>query len=51
MCEKCVELDAKIERCQRLLALVTDKPAVDGMEALLKSYLALKLSLHPRADR
>ena len=46
MCEKCTDLDFKIERCRRLLALVTDQIALDGIDALEKSYVAEKAGLH-----
>ena len=50
MCEKCVELDEQIERCRRLIAMVTDKLSIDGISALLETYLAEKLKLHPEGE-
>jgi hypothetical protein len=47
MCDKCVEFDRKIERCRRLGTLTTDKLVLDGMQALVASYLAEKQALHP----
>lgn len=47
MCEKCVELDLKIERCRRLLALSTDQMTVDGISRLLEGYAAEKHGWHP----
>jgi hypothetical protein len=38
MCEKCLELDEKIARYLQLLKLVTDKPALDGIEGFLARY-------------
>jgi hypothetical protein len=35
MCEKCAELDEKIERCQRLLSSISDQLTVDRMKATL----------------
>jgi hypothetical protein len=50
MCEKCSDLDEMIARCQRLLAMVTDRLAIDGIEGLLKSYLAQRHRLHPESE-
>jgi hypothetical protein len=50
MCDKCADLNVRIERCQRLLALVTDKITIDGIEMLLATYLAQKLGLHPEGE-
>jgi hypothetical protein len=47
MCDKCDDLEHKIQRCRRLLALATDQIAVDGIEPLLNSYEAEKRALHP----
>jgi hypothetical protein len=47
VCEKCAALDEKIARCERLRTLVTDRLTIDGIEALVRRYLAEKLSLHP----
>jgi hypothetical protein len=47
VCEKCAALDQKIARCERLLALLTDKLTIDGMERLLESYREEKQKLHP----
>jgi hypothetical protein len=47
MCDRCIDLDEKIERCSRLLKVMTDNLASDGLQALLKSYLAEKIGLHP----
>ena len=50
MCEKCFELQEKIDHCRRLLALVTDQLTIDGLSGLLKSYLAERDRLHPKSD-
>jgi len=47
MCETCVDFDEKIDRCRRLLSLVTDKLTIDGIAGLLKRYEAEKAALHP----
>jgi hypothetical protein len=47
MCEKCAELDLKVERCRRLIGGIADQIAIEGIGALLKSYQAEKTALHP----
>jgi hypothetical protein len=47
MCEKCVELDGKIERYKRLSSGVTDQPTLDGIKALIEQINAQKAALHP----
>ena len=49
MCEKCAELDFRIDRCRRLIAVATDQIAIEGIDALVKSYMAEKAALHPQA--
>lgn len=49
MCHKCVELDEKIARCQRLLAFVTDQLTITAISGLLESYLAERKRLHSEA--
>ena len=53
MCETCVDLTEKIDRCRRLLALVTDQLMIDAIAGLLRRYEAERASLHhdplPRA--
>jgi hypothetical protein len=47
MCEKCVEIDKKIERYRVLIAGVTDKLALDGLKELIDQMEAQKAALHP----
>lgn len=47
MCEKCVELDDKIEHCRKLSSWVIDKATLDAIDALIASYQAEKAGLHP----
>jgi hypothetical protein len=51
MCRLCADLDEKIERCRRLLAMVTDPLTTDGISGLLKTYEAERERLHPPAHR
>jgi hypothetical protein len=47
MCEKCKELDAKIEHYRWLSASISDKQTLDGIKALIAGYEAQKKALHP----
>jgi hypothetical protein len=47
MCDKCVELDSKIEHYRRLSAGITDQPTLDGIKKLIEEMNAQKAALHP----
>ena len=47
MCEKCVELDGKIEHYRRLSSRITDQPTLDGIKKLIEEINAQKAVLHP----
>jgi beta-phosphoglucomutase-like phosphatase (HAD superfamily) len=47
MCDKCVELDRKIEHYRLLASRVTDQPTIDGIKELIERMQAQKLALHP----
>jgi hypothetical protein len=47
MCEKCVEIDGKIQHYQRLLSRITDERTVRGIKELLARMKARKAALHP----
>ena len=47
MCEKCVELDGKIEHYERMASKTTDPDLLDGIQKLIKRMKALKALLHP----
>jgi hypothetical protein len=47
MCEKCEELDNKIEHYLRLSLLLTDKQTLEGLGILIAKYRADKKALHP----
>jgi hypothetical protein len=51
MCEKCVELHAKIEHYQRISARITDQPTLDGIEELIERMKAQKAVLHPEQEQ
>jgi len=50
MCDKCVELDGKIERYQRLSSRITDQPTLDGIKELIARMMAQKAALHPEQE-
>jgi len=47
MCDKCAELDKKIERYWKLSAAISDRLALDGIKAAIKDLQAQKAALHP----
>jgi hypothetical protein len=47
MCEKCVELDKKIEQYRALARKVTDQPTLDAIDVLIKKMETRKAALHP----
>lgn len=47
MCEKCMELDDKIERYERIRANIGDQLTVDRIKALLEQMRTEKAVLHP----
>ena len=46
MCKKCIELDKKIEHCQRLTSSIIDQRTIDGIDQLIKNMEAEKAKLH-----
>jgi hypothetical protein len=51
MCEKCVELDGKIEHYEEMSARITDQRTLDGIKGLIKRMRAEKAALHPEQPR
>jgi hypothetical protein len=51
MCEKCVELDSKIEHYRLLASRITDQPILDGIKQLIELMQAQKLLLHPEQTK
>lgn len=47
MCEKCNELDRKIEHYQRLSRMLLDERMIEDLGALIEKYQADKRALHP----
>jgi hypothetical protein len=50
MCDKCVELDGKIEHYRRLLPMITDQQTIDGIKALIERMETQKTVLHPKQE-
>ena len=51
MCEKCAELDKKIERCERAVVSVGDRVTVERLMAMVKDLQAQKAALHPEEQK
>ena len=47
MCDKCTELDKKIEHYQKLAARIFDPPTIEGINKLIEEMQAEKAKLHP----
>jgi hypothetical protein len=47
MCEKCVDIDEKIERYRQLLTRIDDQIAHTGIGELIAELIAKKEELHP----
>ena len=48
MCEKCVELDGKIEHYERMASKTTDPDLLDGIQKLIKRVEGQKALLHQK---
>ena len=51
MCDKCVELDKKMLRYERLSSAITDQRTLDGIKELIKRMKAQQAALHPEQER
>ena len=47
MCEKCVELDGKIEHYRRVATTITDPGVRDGIKKQIERIKAERAALHP----
>ncbi len=50
MCNKCLELDGKIEHYQRISASITDQLTLDRIKELVEKMKAQKAALHPEQE-
>jgi hypothetical protein len=51
MCDKCVELDKKLEQYRRIASSITDQLTIDRLNKLIKDTVAQKAALHPDQER
>jgi len=51
MCERCIEIDIKIERYRRMGKMINDKTALQAIDTLVAGLEAQKLALHANPDR
>ena len=47
MCDKCVELDKKIERYRRVSSSIADQITIDRIKALIDELQTQEVELHP----
>jgi hypothetical protein len=48
MCDKCIELDGKIEHYARVAASIPDQLTIDRIKELVEQTKAQKAALHPQ---
>jgi hypothetical protein len=51
MCERCDEIDKKIERYRRLARSIIDQPALEGIDRLIAALEETKVSFHSKAEK
>jgi hypothetical protein len=51
MCEKCAEIDAKIDYYRLLALRVTDQPMLGGLNKLIERLQAERAALHPEQPK
>jgi hypothetical protein len=51
MCDKCIELDGKIEHYLRMSSMITDQSMLDGIKELIERAKAQKAVLHPEREQ
>jgi hypothetical protein len=51
MCDKCDELDGKIERYRKLVSAISDCLTLDGIADRIKEIEAQKVKFHPEQKR
>jgi hypothetical protein len=51
MCDKCVELDKKIERYREVSSSLTDQITIDRIKSLIDELQAQKLNFTPSRSR
>jgi hypothetical protein len=51
MCDKCAELDEKIEHYRGLMPRITDPQTTEGLRKLIDDMQAQKAALHPEQEK
>jgi hypothetical protein len=51
MCDKCVELDGKIEHYRKLASAISDRLTIEGIADRIKEMEAQKVQFHPEQKR
>jgi len=51
MCEKCIELDGKIEQYRNLASALSDRLTTEGIADRIKEMEAQKVQFHPEQKR
>jgi hypothetical protein len=51
MCDKCAEIDKKIEHYRLLASRITDQPLFDGIKELIERMQAQEAALHPDREQ
>jgi hypothetical protein len=51
MCDRCVELDDKIEHYKVMASRITDQAMLDGIKWLIERAKTEKTALHPEQKR
>jgi hypothetical protein len=51
MCEKCVELDSKIEHYRFMASRISDQAMLAGIKGLIERMHAQKAALHPEQEQ
>ena len=50
MCDKCVELDDKIDHYQRIASKITDQLTIDRIKELIAQLESQKAAFHPEKE-
>jgi hypothetical protein len=51
MCEKCIELDEKIDHYEKLSRMITDERALDAIRKMIEGVKAQQAALHPEGEQ
>jgi hypothetical protein len=51
MCDKCVELDKKLEQYRRIASSIMDQLTIDRLNRLIRDTVAERAKLHPDQER